>query len=168
MPEFSKGLEGVVAAETQMSFIDGQQGVLEYVGIAIGDLASSSNFEETVFLLWNKKLPTRAELDAFTKDLRANYDPPQGILDMVKGMPKDAQPMHVLRTLVSALSLFDENPNANDVPAAREKALKILAATPAISTGTSGVNPSPNDTGSAANGNGSASRYRHIEGARSR
>lgn len=132
MPEFSKGLEGVIAAETQMSFIDGQQGVLEYVGIAIGDLAKSSTFEETVYLLWNKKLPTQAELDAFTKDLRANYDPPQGILDMVKGMPKDAQPMHVLRTLVSALSLFDENPNANDVPAAREKALKILAATPAI------------------------------------
>ncbi|MEQ8843843.1 MAG: citrate/2-methylcitrate synthase [Phycisphaerales bacterium] len=132
MPEFSKGLEGVIAAETQMSFIDGQQGVLEYVGIAIGDLAKSSTFEETVYLLWNKKLPTQAELDAFTKDLRANYDPPKGILDMVKGMPKDAQPMHVLRTLVSALSLFDENPNANDVPAAREKALKILAATPAI------------------------------------
>ncbi|MFI4881100.1 MAG: citrate/2-methylcitrate synthase [Phycisphaerales bacterium JB064] len=132
MPEFSKGLEGVVAAETQMSFIDGQQGVLEYVGIAIGDLARSSTFEETVYLLWNKKLPTQSELDAFTKDLRANYDPPAGVLDMVKGMPKDAQPMHVLRTLVSALALFDDNPNANDVPAARQKALKILAATPAI------------------------------------
>lgn len=132
MPEFSKGLEGVVAAETEMSFIDGQQGVLEYVGIAIGELARSSTFEETVYLLWNKKLPTQAELDAFTKELRANYDPPAGVLEMVKGMPKDAQPMHVLRTLVSALSLFDPTPNANDVPAAREKALKILAATPAI------------------------------------
>jgi len=132
MPEFSKGLEGVVAAETQMSFIDGQEGVLEYVGIAIGDLASSSTFEETVYLLWNKKLPTQAELEAFTKDLRDNYDPPHGILQMVKGMPTDAQPMHVLRTLVSALALFDGNPNANDVPSAREKALKILAATPAI------------------------------------
>ena len=132
MPEFSKGLEGVVAAETEMSFIDGQQGVLEYVGIAIGDLASSSTFEETVYLLWNKKLPTQAELDAFTKDLRANYDPPAGVLEMVKGMPKDAQPMHVLRTLVSSLALFDDSPNANDVPSAREKSLKILAATPAI------------------------------------
>ncbi|MFI4916664.1 MAG: citrate/2-methylcitrate synthase [Phycisphaerales bacterium JB060] len=132
MPEFSKGLEGVVAAETEMSFIDGQQGVLEYVGIAIGDLARSSTFEETVYLLWNKKLPTQAELDAFTKGLRAHYDPPAGVLELVKDMPKDAQPMHVLRTLVSSLALFDENPNANDVPAAREKALRILAATPAI------------------------------------
>ncbi|OAB58289.1 hypothetical protein AY599_11285, partial [Leptolyngbya valderiana BDU 20041] len=132
MPEFSKGLEGVVAAETEMSFIDGQQGVLEYVGLAIGDLARSSTFEETVYLLWNKKLPTQAELDAFTKDLRNNYDPPAGVLELVKNMPKDAQPMHVLRTLVSSLALFDDNPNANDVPAARQKALKILAATPAI------------------------------------
>lgn len=132
MPEFSKGLEGVVAAETEMSFIDGQQGVLEYVGLAIGDLARSSTFEETVYLLWNKKLPTQAELDAFTKDLRDNYDPPAGVLELVKNMPKDAQPMHVLRTLVSSLALFDDNPNANDVPAARQKALKILAATPAI------------------------------------
>lgn len=132
MPEFSKGLEGVVAAETQMSYIDGQQGVLEYVGIAIGDLARSSTFEETVYLLWNKKLPTQGELDAFTKGLRSHYDPPAGVLEMVKGLPKDAQPMHALRTLVSALALFDPNPNANDVPSAREKALRILAATPAI------------------------------------
>jgi citrate synthase len=132
MPEFSKGLEGVVAAETEMSFIDGQQGILEYVGIAIGDLASSSTFEETVYLLWNKKLPTQAELDAFTKGLRSHYDPPAGVLELVKNMPKDAQPMHVLRTLVSSLALFDANPNANDVPSAREKSLRILAATPAI------------------------------------
>ncbi|GIW74896.1 MAG: citrate synthase [Phycisphaerales bacterium] len=132
MPEYSKGLEGVIAAETQMSFIDGQKGVLEYVGIAIGELARHSTFEETVYLLWNKKLPTQAELDGFTKDLRAQYRPPQQILDMVQAMPKDAQPMHVLRTLVSALALFDRDPNANDVPSARQKALKILAATPAI------------------------------------
>ena len=132
MPEFSKGLEGVVAAETQMSYIDGQQGVLEYVGIAIGDLARSPTFEETVYLLWNKRLPTQAELDAFTKGLRSHYDPPAGVLEMVKGLPKDAQPMHALRTLVSALALFDPNPNANDVASAREKALRILAATPAI------------------------------------
>ena len=132
MPEFSKGLEGVVAAETQMSYIDGQQGVLEYVGIAIGDLARSSTFEETVYLLWNKRLPTQAELDAFTKGLRSHYDPPAGVLEMVKGLPKDAQPMHALRTLVSALALFDPHPTPNDVASAREKALRILAATPAI------------------------------------
>ena len=52
---YSKGLEGVIAAQTEMSFINGSEGILEYVGIAIGDLASQSSFEETVFLLWNKR-----------------------------------------------------------------------------------------------------------------
>src|SRR5437879_1988036 len=75
-PAFSKGLEGVIAAETHMSFIDGTKGILEYVGIAIDDLARHSTFEETVFLLWNRRLPTKAELDAFTQELRASYELP--------------------------------------------------------------------------------------------
>lgn len=58
----SKGLEGVVAAETELSFIDGEKGVLEYVGIDIDSLARHSTFEETVFLLWNKRLPRKNEL----------------------------------------------------------------------------------------------------------
>jgi len=57
MSTFAKGLEGVVAAETRMSFIDGEKGILEYVGIPIDDLARNSTFEETVFLLWNTRLP---------------------------------------------------------------------------------------------------------------
>jgi citrate synthase len=57
MAGYSKGLEGVVAAQTKMSFIDGEKGILEYVGIPIGELASNSTFEETVFLLWNGRLP---------------------------------------------------------------------------------------------------------------
>ena len=66
MAGYSKGLEGVIAAETRMSFIDGEKGILEYVGIPIGELASNSTFEETVFLLWNLRLPSKAELAAFT------------------------------------------------------------------------------------------------------
>ncbi|RMD60449.1 MAG: citrate synthase, partial [Planctomycetota bacterium] len=69
----SKGLEGVVAATTEMSFIDGQKGVLEYVGIDIDELARNSSFEETVFLLWNRRLPTKSELEAFTSQLRSRY-----------------------------------------------------------------------------------------------
>ncbi|MEO1009158.1 MAG: citrate/2-methylcitrate synthase [Planctomycetota bacterium] len=130
--EFSKGLEGVVAAETEMSYIDGKAGILEYVGISIGDLASQSTFEETVFLLWNKRLPTEQELAEFTTNLRARYAPPREVLDMVRAMPADAQPMHALRTLVSAMALTDRDPNANDVDSARDKALNILAATPAV------------------------------------
>lgn len=127
-----KGLEGIIAAETTMSFIDGVKGVLEYVGIAIDDLARNSSFEETVFLLWNSRLPKRDELEAFTRSLRERYMPPAGLRDRIRTLPADAQPMHVLRTLVSSLALYDDDPNANSVPAARAKALNILGHAPAM------------------------------------
>ncbi|MCR9077235.1 MAG: citrate synthase, partial [bacterium] len=114
---FSKGLEGVIAAQTEMSFINGTEGVLEYVGIAIGDLASNSTFEETVFLLWNKRLPTKDELEQFTRDLQANYSMCDAMKARIKACPKDAEPMHVLRTLVSSMAMDDENPNENSVEA---------------------------------------------------
>lgn len=132
MSTFAKGLEGVVAAETRMSFIDGEKGILEYVGIPIDSLARNSTFEETVFLLWNTRLPNKAELDGLSKQIRSRTKLPPKLIDIIKGMPKDAQPMHVLRTAVSALSLFDPNPNATDIPSAQEKALNILAQIPTI------------------------------------
>jgi citrate synthase len=131
-PTFAKGLEGIVAAETHMSFIDGEKGILEYVGVAIDDLARNSTFEETVYLLWNRRLPTKAELEAFTAELRNNYDLPKGMLERIQGCPKDAAPMHVLRTMVSALAMYDADADANDIPSARKKSLAILAQTPAI------------------------------------
>ncbi len=131
-PSFAKGLEGIIAAETHMSFIDGEKGILEYVGIAIDDLARNSTFEETVYLLWNRRLPTKAELEAFTTDLRNNYDLPKGMLEKIQACPKDAAPMHVLRTMVSALAMYDADPDANDIPTARRKSLAVLAQTPAI------------------------------------
>lgn len=134
-PAFSRGLEGVVAAETSLSFIDGEKGILEYVGISIDDLARNSTFEETVFLLWNRRLPTRAELEAFSTDLRSRYALPMGMEERLGRLPKDAQPMHMLRTMVSALALHDPDPNANDVASARDKALNILARTPTIIAG---------------------------------
>ncbi|QYU68160.1 citrate synthase [Leptolyngbya sp. 15MV] len=135
---FSKGLEGIVAAETKMSFIDGEKGVLEYVGIPIDDLARNSNFEETVFLLWNTRLPSRAELADFGAQIRRRYRIPPELLRLVLSMPKDAQPMHVLRTAVSALGMYDADPNGlkgvadPDIPAMRNKALNILAQIPTI------------------------------------
>ncbi len=132
MIEVPKGLEGVVATDTALSFIDGKEGVLEYVGISIGDLASHSTFEETVYLLWNQKLPTSGELDAFSKALRARYALPKGMLERIQSIPKSAQPMHMLRTMVSALAFYDEDPNANDPEQAQQKSLNVLAAAPAI------------------------------------
>ncbi len=132
MPLVTKGLEGVVASESRMSFIDGEKGVLEYVGIAIDDLARKSTFEETTFLLWNSRLPTKAELEAFSADLRSRYELPAGMAERIASVPKTAQPMHMLRTMISALALSDPDPNKNDPASARQKALNILAQAPAI------------------------------------
>ncbi len=129
---FSKGLEGVVAAQTEMSFINGTEGILEYVGISIGDLASKSTFEETVFLLWNKRLPTKGELDAFTQELRSDYAMCDALKARITALPKDAQPMHALRTIISSMAMDDPNPNENSVEAARHKSLRILATAPSI------------------------------------
>jgi 2-methylcitrate synthase len=130
---FSKGLEGVIAAQTEMSFINGVEGILEYVGIAIGDLATKSTFEETVFLLWNKRLPKADELAKFTSELRQRYELPAGMEQRVTSLPNDAQPMHVLRTLISALALHDPEPNIVDDPVrAQRKCLNILGHAPTL------------------------------------
>ncbi|MFO0083077.1 MAG: citrate/2-methylcitrate synthase [Phycisphaerales bacterium] len=132
MPMASKGLEGIVAAETKISFIDGEKGVLEYIGIPIGELASHSTFEETVFLLWNGRLPNKAELAAFTAEIRKRYELPAGMEQRLLALPRDAKPMHMIRTMVSALSMHDHTPDANDIPSLRSKALNILARVPTL------------------------------------
>jgi citrate synthase len=127
-----RGLANTIAAESQMSFIDGQNGILEYVGIDIDALARNSTFEETVFLLWNRRLPRRDELDAFATRIRAASALPEQMWDLIRALPAAATPMHALRTLVSALALHD--PEADDPsPAANErKAVRLLARTPAL------------------------------------
>jgi len=132
---FDKGLANIIAAETQMSFIDGGKGVLEYVGIDIDSLARNSTFEETVSLLWNRRLPTRAQLQSFTNELRAEYTLPEGILRMLRELPREATPMHALRTMVSALSLFDAEVDADSEEANTRKAIRMLAKTPALIAG---------------------------------
>jgi len=131
-PILDKGLANTIAAETQLSFIDGGKGVLEYVGYDIDALARHSTFEEVVFLLWNRRLPKRSELEALNTDLRREYDLPAGAWKLLVEMPRDAAPMHVLRTLVSALSLFDPEADDNDPEANRRKAIRLLAKTPAL------------------------------------
>jgi len=127
-----KGLEGVVAADTKMSYIDGEKGVLEYVGIPIGQLAEHSTFEETVFLLWNGRLPKKDELASFGAEIRKRYELPAGMEQRLLALPRDAKPMHMIRTMVSALSMHDQNPDANDPASLRDKALNILARVPTL------------------------------------
>lgn len=132
MATFSKGLEGVVAAETRLSFIDGEKGILEYIGIPIGELASSSTFEESVFFLWNGRLPSKGELADFTAAIRQRADIPAPLEAMLTSLPKTAEPMHAMRTLVSALGVHDAKPNAIDLPSVRDKALNVLAQVPTL------------------------------------
>jgi citrate synthase len=129
---WSRGLEGVIAAETKLSYIDGEKGVLEYIGIPIGELAEKSTFEETVYFLWHGRLPRKEELAEFTTAIRSRYEIPKGVETLLTAIPTTAEPMHVVRTLISALGLFDPKPDLIDIPSVRDKALSILAQAPTI------------------------------------
>jgi citrate synthase len=111
-----KGLEGIVAANSGICFIDGEAGVLAYRGIDIHELAERSCFEETTYLLWNGRLPSELELREFSSQLALARSLDQRIIDLLRAFPTSATPMEVLRTTVSALSFYDadEKDNAHD------------------------------------------------------
>jgi citrate synthase len=125
--ETTKGLEGVVAANSSICFIDGDQGILAYRGIDIHELADHSNFEEVCYLLWFGKLPTRSELSEFKMQLVRERKLDAQIISLIRQAPKHALPMDVLRTIVSALSLFDPEERSNDPEANRRKSMRITA-----------------------------------------
>jgi len=131
-PVFDKGLANTIASESAMSWIDGQAGVLEYVGIDIDSLARNSTFEETVFLLWRGKLPTTAELDAFSASIQDQYELPEPMWDLIRSIPVEAGPMHATRTLVSALALYDPEADDPSTEANERKGIRLLARTPAL------------------------------------
>jgi citrate synthase len=101
------GLRGVVAASSSIGDVNGEQGILIYQGYDIHDLAEHSNFEETVYLLWHGRLPTKAEFDAFTRDIGAHYELPPQVVELIRHFPRAAEPMDMLRTAVSALDFYD-------------------------------------------------------------
>src|SRR5438067_11818240 len=107
MPSASRGLEGVVANTTRLSDVIGDKGQLIYAGYDINELAGKVSYEEVVYLLWNNKLPTRAELEKCTEQLHSQRELPGGVLDFIKSAPRNANPMDVLRTAVSMLGLYD-------------------------------------------------------------
>jgi citrate synthase len=119
------GLRGVVAAQSAIGDVNGEEGKLIYQGYDIHDLAEHSTFEEVVFLLWNGRLPKQDELDELTKQIRANYKVPGEIIAGMKYMPKDADPMDVLRTCVSALDFYDKEGHGTDRESAHNAAIKI-------------------------------------------
>lgn len=126
------GLEFVIAAESEICFLDGDSGTLGYRGINIGDLADRSNYEETVYLLWYGQLPTQAELDAFKKRLSWERRVDDSIWQIVVALPGSPPPMDALRTAVSALSCCDPEVD-DDSPAANlNKALRLTTRLPMV------------------------------------
>lgn len=122
-----KGLEGIVAAHSKICFIDGDRGVLAYRGIDIHELADHSNFEETCYLLWFGKLPTRSELRELRDRLAAERQLDPAIITMLRNAPSSALPMDVLRTTVSALSYYDPDEKKGDHDANVAKAIRLTS-----------------------------------------
>ena len=122
-----KGLEGIVAANSGICWIDGDAGILSYRGIDIHELAVRSMFEETTFLLWNGRLPNAAELEEFSTTLAASRVLDDRILSLLKSFPTSATPMEVLRTAVSALSFYDADEQDNSHQANVRKAFNLTS-----------------------------------------
>ncbi|HEY3332727.1 MAG TPA: citrate/2-methylcitrate synthase [Capsulimonadaceae bacterium] len=124
---FAVGLEDVIAGESSITSVNGQEGKLIYCGYDIHDLALNTTFEEIVYLLWNLELPNNAQLEKLMADLDANRQIPEGALAYIRQFPKDAPPMDQLRSAVSLLSFFDPDTGDNSIEANRRKALRLTA-----------------------------------------
>jgi citrate synthase len=127
-----KGLEGVVAADTRLSDVRGDEGVLIYAGYNINELAGKVCFEEVIHLLHENKLPNREELAALKRKLAGFRTLPGKVFDILRALPKETPPMHVLRTGVSALGCFDSEAEDTSMEAQKRKALKLIAQVPII------------------------------------
>jgi citrate synthase len=122
-----KGLEGIVATNSSICWIDGDAGVLSYRGIDIHELAQRSTFEETTYLLWFGKLPSASELADFTKKLAEARKLDSKIFELLRTVPSSGSPMEVLRTAVSMLSLYDADEKDNSHDANVRKAYRLTS-----------------------------------------
>ena len=150
------GLRGIVVGESEISDVQAE-GNLYYRGYNIHDLADHATFEEVVYLLWKGTLPAQAQLDAFRQELAAEYAIPEGVMNLIRGFPHEAQSMDALRTAVSALGMYDPDTGDNSEAANQRKSLRlqakiptIVAAIERIRDGKTPVAPRP-DLGIAAN-----------------
>ena len=151
------GLEGVVAAQSAICFIDGMQGRMLYRGHDIHDLAAHSSFEETACLLWHGDLPGPGKLAELNAQLCADRILPEEVLDLLRAIPRRTAPMDVLRSAVSFLSAFDPDAANHTREANLRKAVRltaqfasVTAAWHRISSGADPIAPNP-DLGHAAN-----------------
>jgi citrate synthase len=128
MSVISRGLEGIVATDTRLGDVRGQEGQLIYCGYDINELAGKASFEEVIYLLWHNKLPNRSELVEFKKLLAAERQLPDQVIEFLKTAPKTALPIDVLRTAVSMLGLHDLMLTLDEsLEATRRRAISITA-----------------------------------------
>ncbi|NJP05905.1 MAG: citrate synthase [Chloroflexaceae bacterium] len=152
-----KGLEGIVAAQTAISLIDGLNGRLFYRGLDIHDLASHSTFEETTALLWYGRLPNRKQFERFRQKFVDNRMIPNDIVSIMLTLPPKTSAMGVLRTCVSAVATYDPDTGDNSLDANVNKSIRLTASFPTfiaawhrIRNGLWPISPNP-DLGHAAN-----------------
>jgi citrate synthase len=130
--EFKPGLEGIPAKQSSISFVDGRQGILEYRGIRVEELAKHSNFLETAYLLiWNE-LPTKDELEAFEYEIRYHRRLKYRIRDMMKCFPESGHPMDSLQACAAALGLFYSRRALDDPAYIRAAVVRLLAKLPTM------------------------------------
>src|SRR5437667_4035629 len=122
-----RGLEGVVAAETQLCDLDGTHGRLAYRGYDITDLARHASFGEVAHLLWHGDLPTGGELDRTTVALIAARDIPRELVETFRLTPKDTDPMRALQTAVAILGMRDPDATDNSHAANLRKAVRLTS-----------------------------------------
>jgi citrate synthase len=123
----AKGLEGIVATNSSICYIDGDRGVLAYRGIDVHELADHSTFEETCYLLWFGRLPNRNELSDLRERLAQERHLDPGIIQFLRAAPKTALPMDLLRTAVSALAFYDADVKNNDHDANVRKSIRLTS-----------------------------------------
>jgi citrate synthase len=125
------GLEDVVATSSAICYLDGERGVLAYCGYDIHDLAQSATFEEVCYLLWHRRLPTRAELGDLKSQLAAGRALPEPIVRLMRSLPP-VDGMDALRTLTSALAHYDAEAGVTAPQAQYRKAVRLTAQTGSI------------------------------------
>lgn len=131
-PYINRGLEGIVAFSTTKSFIDGQKGELIYSGYNVDTLAENATFEEVCFLLWNDRLPKKDELESLKKQLIAERNIPQPVINYIKETDASAEPMAVLRTATSMLADFSPKSTGDADRDNRNQAIAMAAKMPTI------------------------------------
>lgn len=130
--EYSPGLEGIPAAKSSISYVDGKQGILEYRGIRVQELAEKSSFLETAYLLIWGKLPTLSELIEFETDIRYHRRIKYRIRDMMKCFPETGHPMDALQTSAAALGLFYSRRALDNPEYIRQAVVRLLAKIPTM------------------------------------